>query len=151
MGLYLVLLLRLIKLAERQRSVFSRIYGYGVVSVLFTHFFINIGMTIGLVPVIGIPLPFFSYGGTSNLFFLIAIGFILAVSRTGQRRARTAAAKRRTAEGPAGSRRDNMDPSLEGCPRHLPRRAAEEISVKQNNITVPSAEKRAVLTGAKSL
>ncbi len=65
-------LLRLIKLAERQRSVFSRIYGYGVISVLFTHFFINIGMAIGLVPVIGIPLPFFSYGGSSLWGFTIS-------------------------------------------------------------------------------
>jgi len=64
-GLYVFLLLRLIFLAERQRSNFSRIYGYGVVSIIFVHFFINIGMAIGLVPVIGIPLPFFSYGGSS--------------------------------------------------------------------------------------
>lgn len=60
--LYVMLLIRLIILAERQRSAFSRIYGYGVVSVFFVHIFINIGMTIGLVPVIGIPLPFLSYG-----------------------------------------------------------------------------------------
>lgn len=64
-GLYVFLLLRLIFLAERQRSMFSRVYGYGVVSILFVHFFINIGMAVGLVPVIGIPLPFFSYGGSS--------------------------------------------------------------------------------------
>ena len=83
-GLYLFLLLRLIKLAERQRSVFSRIYGYGVVSVLFTHFFINIGMTIGLVPVIGIPLPFFSYGGSSLWGFTILLFIFLRLdaSRT---------------------------------------------------------------------
>ncbi len=83
-GLYLVLLLRLIKLAERQRSVFSRIYGYGVVSILFTHFFINIGMTIGLVPVIGIPLPFFSYGGSSLWGFTILLFIFLRLdaSRT---------------------------------------------------------------------
>jgi len=72
-GMYLALLLRLIVLAERQRSVFSRIYGYGVVSIIFTHVFINIGMAIGLVPVIGIPLPFFSYGGSSLLAFTILL------------------------------------------------------------------------------
>lgn len=83
-GLYLFLLLRLIKLAERQRSVFSRIYGYGVVSILFTHFFINIGMTIGIVPVIGIPLPFFSYGGSSLWGFTILLFIFLRLdaSRT---------------------------------------------------------------------
>ncbi len=63
--LFVFLLYRLVKMAERQRSDFSRIYGYGVVSILFFHFLVNIGMTIGLVPVIGIPLPFFSYGGSS--------------------------------------------------------------------------------------
>ncbi len=64
-GLFSVLLLRLITLAERQKSTFSRIIGYSTISVLFTHFAINIGMTIGLVPVIGIPLPLISYGGSS--------------------------------------------------------------------------------------
>jgi len=63
--LYVGLMLRMIFLAERQRSAFSRIFGYGFVSILFTHFVINIGMTIGILPVIGIPLPFFSYGGSS--------------------------------------------------------------------------------------
>ena len=83
-GMYLALLLRLIFLAERQRSVFSRIYGYGVVSILFTHFFINIGMAIGLVPVIGIPLPFFSYGGSSLWGFTILLFIFLRLdaSRT---------------------------------------------------------------------
>jgi rod shape determining protein RodA len=76
-GMYLSLLLRLIFLAERQRSSFSRIYGYGVVSIIFTHFFINIGMTIGLVPVIGIPLPFFSYGGSSLWGFTILLFIFL--------------------------------------------------------------------------
>jgi rod shape determining protein RodA len=75
--LYLVLLIRLILLAERQRSVFSRIYGYGVVSILFVHFFINIGMAIGLIPVIGIPLPFFSYGGSSLWGFTILLFIFL--------------------------------------------------------------------------
>jgi len=76
-GLYLVLLLRLIFLAERQRSVFSRVYGYGVISILFIHFFVNIGMAIGLVPVIGIPLPFLSYGGSSLWGFTILLFIFL--------------------------------------------------------------------------
>jgi len=76
-GLYLFLLLRIIHLAERQRSAFSRIYGYGVASILFIHFFINIGMTIGLLPVIGIPLPFFSYGGSSLWGFTILLFIFL--------------------------------------------------------------------------
>lgn len=63
--LYVGFLLRMIVLAERQRSSFSRIFGYGFISILFIHFMINIGMTIGLLPVIGIPLPYFSYGGSS--------------------------------------------------------------------------------------
>ena len=63
--IYAGFLLRMIVLAERQRSAFSRIFGYGFISVLFIHFMINIGMTTGLMPVIGIPLPFFSYGGSS--------------------------------------------------------------------------------------
>jgi len=83
-GLYVFLLLRLIFLAERQRSAFSRIYGYGVVSIIFIHFFINIGMAVGIVPVIGIPLPFFSYGGSSLWGFtmLVAIFLRLDASRT---------------------------------------------------------------------
>lgn len=83
-GLYLSLLIRLIFLAERQRSSFSRIYGYGVVSILFTHFFINIGMSLGIVPVIGIPLPFFSYGGSSLWGFTILLFIFLRLdaSRT---------------------------------------------------------------------
>jgi rod shape determining protein RodA len=74
--LYAGLLIRILFLAERQRSQFSRIYGYGVVSILFFHFAVNIGMTIGLFPVIGIPLPFFSYGGSSMLAFTLLL-FIL--------------------------------------------------------------------------
>lgn len=76
-GLYLFLLLRIITIAERQRSSFSRIYGYGVASILFFHFFINIGMTIGLIPVIGIPLPFLSYGGSSLWSFTILLFILL--------------------------------------------------------------------------
>lgn len=71
--LFVFLMIRLILLAERQRSDFSRIYGYGVVSILFFHFVVNIGMTIGLLPVIGIPLPFFSYGGSSLWAFTILL------------------------------------------------------------------------------
>ncbi|MFO0358455.1 MAG: rod shape-determining protein RodA [Sphingobacteriaceae bacterium] len=71
--LQLTLILRVIFLAERQRSSFSRIYGYGVASVLFFHLAVNIGMTIGLMPVIGIPLPFFSYGGSSLWSFTILL------------------------------------------------------------------------------
>jgi len=74
--IYTGLLIRLLYLAERQRSQFARIYGYGVVSILFFHFAINISMTIGLFPVIGIPLPFFSYGGSSMLAFTLLL-FIL--------------------------------------------------------------------------
>ncbi len=83
-GIYIFLIIRLIILAERQRSVFSRIYGYGVASILFTHFFINIGMAVGLVPVIGIPLPFFSYGGSSLWGFTILLFIFLRLdaSRT---------------------------------------------------------------------
>jgi rod shape determining protein RodA len=74
--IYLVLLFRIIALAERQRSVFSRCYAYGVAAVFFFHIVINVGMTIGLAPVIGIPLPLVSYGGTSLLTFTVLL-FIL--------------------------------------------------------------------------
>jgi rod shape determining protein RodA len=82
--LFLILLIRLIYLAERQRSTFSRIYGYGVACILFFHIVINISMTIGLAPVIGIPLPFFSYGGSSLWSFtiLLFIFIKLDASRT---------------------------------------------------------------------
>ena len=72
-GLFLTLIMRLIFLAERQKSRFARVYGYGVASILFFHYAINIGMTIGLFPVIGIPLPFFSYGGSSLWSFTILL------------------------------------------------------------------------------
>ncbi len=71
--LFLALLIRIVVLAERQRSKFSRIYGYGVASILFFHFAINIGMTVGLAPVVGIPLPFFSYGGSSLWAFTVLL------------------------------------------------------------------------------
>lgn len=80
--LYVGLLIRLIVLAERQRSTFSRIYGYGVLSILFFHFAINIGMTIGLFPVIGIPLPFLSYGGSSLFAFTIMLFIFLRLDST---------------------------------------------------------------------
>jgi rod shape determining protein RodA len=67
--LFSILLLRLVYLAERQRSDFSRMYGYGVISILLIHYFINIGMVIGVLPTIGIPLPFFSYGGSALIGF----------------------------------------------------------------------------------
>ena len=72
-ALFLALILRIIYIAERQRSPFSRIYGYGVASILFFHVTVNVGMTIGLAPVIGIPLPFFSYGGSSLWAFTILL------------------------------------------------------------------------------
>jgi rod shape determining protein RodA len=75
--LFVTLLLRIIYLAERQRSKFRRIYGYGVFSVLFFHVAVNIGMTIGIAPVIGIPLPFFSYGGSSLWVFTILLFIFL--------------------------------------------------------------------------
>jgi rod shape determining protein RodA len=74
--LYVGLLIRVVYLAERQRSQFARIYGYGVASILFFHFAINVAMTIGMFPVIGIPLPYFSYGGSSMLAFTLLL-FIL--------------------------------------------------------------------------
>jgi len=73
LSLFLILLLRLILLAERQRESFARIYGYGVVSIIFFHVAVNVGMTIGLFPVIGIPLPFFSYGGSSLWAFTLLL------------------------------------------------------------------------------
>lgn len=81
--LFVALLIRLVFLAERQRSVFTRVYGYSVASILFFHFAINISMTIGLGPVIGIPLPFFSYGGSSlwSFTFLLFIFLRLDSSR----------------------------------------------------------------------
>jgi rod shape determining protein RodA len=75
--LFTLLLLRLIFLAERQKNAFSRMYGYGVISILFIHYFINIGMVIGILPTIGIPLPFFSYGGSGLLGFTILLFIFL--------------------------------------------------------------------------
>ncbi|WP_343700099.1 rod shape-determining protein RodA [Chitinophaga sp.] len=76
-GLYVALLFRIIFIAERQRSTFSRVYAYGVASIIFFHLFINIAMTIGLAPVIGIPLPLVSYGGSSLMTFTMLIFIML--------------------------------------------------------------------------
>tara|TARA_Y100000813_G_scaffold32558_1_gene21021 strand:- start:852 stop:2111 length:1260 start_codon:yes stop_codon:yes gene_type:complete len=75
--LFLAFLFRLLYLAERQRSVFSKVFGYGVVSIFFFHIAINVAMTIGLAPVIGIPLPFISYGGSSLWGFTILLFIFL--------------------------------------------------------------------------
>jgi rod shape determining protein RodA len=76
-GLFVTLLLRVVFLAERQKSRFARAYGYSVACILFFHFAINIGMTVGLFPVVGIPLPFFSYGGSSLWGFTILLFILL--------------------------------------------------------------------------
>jgi len=78
-GLFLLFLLRITVLAERQRADFSRYYAYSFAGILFVHFFVNIGMTMGLVPVIGIPLPFISYGGSSILAFTMMTGILLSL------------------------------------------------------------------------
>ena len=75
--LFTLLLLRLVHLAERQKNPFTRMYGYGVVSILLIHYFINIGMVIGVLPTIGIPLPFFSYGGSSLIGFTMLLFIFL--------------------------------------------------------------------------
>ncbi len=75
--LFTFLFLRLVYLAERQKTAFPRMYGYGVISILLIHYFINIGMVIGILPTIGIPLPFFSYGGSGLLFFTILLFIFL--------------------------------------------------------------------------
>jgi rod shape determining protein RodA len=71
--LFVLLILRVLYLSELQKSQFSRVYGYGVASILFFHFMINIGMVMGLIPTIGIPLPFFSYGGSGLWGFTILL------------------------------------------------------------------------------
>ncbi len=80
--IYLMLLLRLIRLAERQTSRFGRVYGYSVACILFFHLTINIGMVVGLIPVIGIPLPYISYGGSSLLSFTILLFILLRLDAT---------------------------------------------------------------------
>ena len=76
-GLFLCLIMRIIYLAERQKTKFSRVYGYCVASVLFIHFFVNIAMVAGIFPTIGVPLPFFSYGGSGLWGFTILLFIVL--------------------------------------------------------------------------
>ena len=71
--LFVLLILRVLHLAELQKSQFSRVYGYGVAAIIFMHFLINIGMVMGLIPTIGIPLPMFSYGGSGLWAFAILL------------------------------------------------------------------------------
>lgn len=78
-ALFMALLLRIVYIAERQKSVFGRTYGYCVAAIIFFHFMVNIGMTIGLAPVIGIPLPFFSYGGSGLWSFTILLFILLSI------------------------------------------------------------------------
>ena len=75
--LFVSLMLRILYLAENQKTKFSRVYGYGVASVLFTHFFVNVSMVIGIFPTIGVPLPFLSYGGSSLWGFTILLFIFL--------------------------------------------------------------------------
>ena len=77
LSIYLILLFRIVTVAERQRSVFSRCYAYGVAAVFFFHIAINVCMTVGLAPVIGIPLPFISYGGTALITFTILLAILI--------------------------------------------------------------------------
>jgi len=78
-SLFVILVMRIIMIAERQKSKFARVYGYGVASIIFFHFAINIAMTMGLFPVVGIPLPFFSYGGSSLWSFTIMLFVLLKI------------------------------------------------------------------------
>ena len=84
--LFLALILRLIAVSERQTSTFGRVYGYSVVSIFLFHLFINVGMVLGLTPVIGIPLPFFSYGGSSLWGFTILLFIFLRIDAGRSRR-----------------------------------------------------------------
>lgn len=85
-GLFTVLLWRITVIAERQRADFARRYAYGVVGILFVHFLINIGMTMGLFPIIGIPLPFISYGGSSLIGFTFMMAVLLKFDSSGRER-----------------------------------------------------------------
>lgn len=82
--MYLILIFRITVIAERQRSTFTRCYAYGVAAVLFFHVAINIGMTVGLVPVIGIPLPFLSYGGTALITFTVLLFILIRLDKDRQ-------------------------------------------------------------------
>jgi rod shape determining protein RodA len=75
--LFLWLLYRITVIAERQRSNFSRIYAYCIAGIIFVHFIVNVGMTMGLLPTIGIPLPFISYGGSSLIGFTLMVAVLL--------------------------------------------------------------------------
>jgi len=77
LGLYLYFLFRIVRIAERQRSAFSRVYAYCVASILFFHIAVNVSMTIGLFPIVGITLPLISYGGSSLLTFTVLIFIML--------------------------------------------------------------------------
>jgi len=79
-GMFMFLLIRIVLLSEKQRSLYSKIYGYSVASVFFIHFLINISMTVNLLPVIGIPLPFFSYGGSSLMAFSVMLFIFLKLN-----------------------------------------------------------------------
>lgn len=79
-SLFIALIIRIIILAEKNRNQFVRCYGYGIAGIIFMHFFINIGMTIGLLPIIGIPLPFISYGGSSLWAFTIMLFIFIKLS-----------------------------------------------------------------------
>lgn len=81
-GLFLWLILHLVTMAERQRSTFSRVYGYSAAGILFIHLLVNIGMVTGLLPVIGIPLPFFSYGGSSLIAFTLLLFIFIRLDAT---------------------------------------------------------------------
>ena len=85
MTMFIFFILRIIHLAERQNDRFARAYGYAIASIFFLHFTINIGMVLGLVPVIGIPLPFFSYGGSSFLGFTILLSIFLRIDADRER------------------------------------------------------------------
>ncbi|MGN1353576.1 MAG: rod shape-determining protein RodA, partial [Alloprevotella sp.] len=86
--LFLTLILRLVHLAERQTSKFGRVYGYCVLSILFFHLLINVGMVMGVMPVIGIPLPFFSYGGSSLWGFTLLLFIFLRIDAGDRLRAK---------------------------------------------------------------
>ena len=83
--LYSLMIAWIIQDADKARESFTRIYGYGLASCLFMHLFINIGMTIGLMPVIGIPLPLFSYGGSSLWAFTAMLFIFIALNKQGKK------------------------------------------------------------------